>query len=39
MASGAQHLTESVGVFTPKAVDRLQLSAGEVGFVIAGIKE
>jgi GTP-binding protein LepA len=39
MASGAQHLTESVGVFTPKAVDRSQLSAGEVGFVIAGIKE
>jgi GTP-binding protein LepA len=39
MASGAQHLTEHVGVFTPKSVDRLQLSAGEVGFVIAGIKE
>ncbi|MBI1283767.1 MAG: elongation factor 4 [Thiobacillus sp.] len=39
MATGAQHLTESVGVFTPKSVDRSQLSAGEVGFVIAGIKE
>jgi len=39
MATGAQHLTESVGVFTPKSVDRQQLSAGEVGFVIAGIKE
>ncbi|OZA26049.1 MAG: elongation factor 4 [Hydrogenophilales bacterium 17-64-11] len=39
MASGAQHLTEHVGVFTPKSVDREQLSAGEVGFVIAGIKE
>ena len=39
MASGAQHLTEHVGVFTPKSVDRPQLSAGEVGFVIAGIKE
>ncbi|MBW8305453.1 MAG: translation elongation factor 4, partial [Thiobacillus sp.] len=39
MASGAQHLTEHVGVFTPKAVDRPSLSAGEVGFVIAGIKE
>jgi GTP-binding protein LepA len=39
MASGAQYLTEHVGVFTPKSVDRPQLSAGEVGFVIAGIKE
>jgi len=39
MASGAQHLTEHVGVFTPKSVDRPQLSAGEVGFIIAGIKE
>ncbi len=39
MATGAQHLTEHVGVFTPKSVDRPQLSAGDVGFVIAGIKE
>ena len=39
MASGAQHLTEHVGVFTPRSVDRPSLSAGEVGFVIAGIKE
>ena len=30
---------EQVGVFTPKAVARDELSAGEVGFVIAGIKE
>jgi GTP-binding protein LepA len=39
MATGALHLTESVGVFTPKSVDRPQLAAGEVGFVTAGIKE
>jgi GTP-binding protein LepA len=39
MASGAQHLCEQVGVFTPKSLQRAQLSAGEVGFVIAGIKE
>ncbi len=39
MASGAQHLTEHVGVFTPKSLDKPSLSAGEVGFVIAGIKE
>lgn len=30
---------EQVGVFTPKSVQRTMLSAGEVGFVIAGIKE
>ena len=39
MASGATHLCEQVGVFTPKSVPRPLLSAGEVGFVIAGIKE
>ncbi len=39
MATGAQHLCEQVGVFTPKALAKDGLSAGEVGFVIAGIKE
>ncbi|MEY4481604.1 MAG: hypothetical protein RIQ84_766 [Pseudomonadota bacterium] len=39
MASGTQHLVEHVGVFTPKSVDRSELSAGQVGFIIAGIKE
>jgi GTP-binding protein LepA len=39
MATGATHLVEQVGVFTPKSRAREQLAAGEVGFVIAGIKE
>jgi GTP-binding protein LepA len=39
MATGAEHLCEQVGVFTPKSVQRPTLDAGEVGFVIAGIKE
>ncbi|TAL91480.1 MAG: elongation factor 4 [Candidimonas sp.] len=39
MASGATHLCEQVGVFTPKSEPRKELSAGGVGFVIAGIKE
>jgi GTP-binding protein LepA len=39
MASGTEHLCEQVGVFTPKSQARTQLVAGEVGFVIAGIKE
>jgi GTP-binding protein LepA len=39
MASGTQHLTENVGVFTPKSLSREALTAGQVGFIIAGIKE
>ncbi|MDB5758260.1 MAG: lepA [Burkholderia sp.] len=39
MANGSQHLVESVGVFTPKSVARETLAAGQVGFIIAGIKE
>ncbi len=39
MATGAEYLCEQVGVFTPKSLQRTQLSAGEVGFIIAGIKE
>ncbi len=39
MANGSQHLVEQVGVFTPKSRAREVLSAGQVGFIIAGIKE
>ena len=39
MANGSSHLVEHVGVFSPKSVDRPELSAGQVGFVLAGIKE
>lgn len=39
MASRTTHLCEQVGVFLPKAENRAAVSAGEVGFVIAGIKE
>ena len=39
MANGSSHLVEHVGVFSPKSFDRPELSAGQVGFVIAGIKE
>jgi GTP-binding protein LepA len=38
MASDAVYGVEQLGVFTPNAVSRERLSAGEVGFVIAGIK-
>ncbi len=39
MATGSTHLCEQVGVFTPKALVRDALRAGEVGYVISGIKE
>ena len=39
MSTQAVHLCEQVGVFTPKSQSREQLSAGEVGFVTAGVRE
>ncbi len=39
MSNNANFWCESVGVFTPKSVTKPSLSAGQVGFVIAGIKE
>jgi len=39
MSTGHEYTVNSVGVFTPKSENRECLSAGEVGFVIAGIKD
>jgi len=39
MATHDEYVCEQLGVFTPKSVPMESLSAGEVGFVIAGIKE
>ena len=39
MSVGRSHQVDNVGVFTPKRLDTETLSAGEVGYVIAGIKE
>jgi GTP-binding protein LepA len=39
MSSGNQHQVEQVGVFTPKLQKRASIGAGEVGFLVAGIKE
>jgi GTP-binding protein LepA len=39
MSTRAGYLCEQVGIFTPKSRSREALAAGEVGFVIAGIKE
>ena len=39
MATGRSNLCEQVGVFAPTSTQRESLSAGQVGFIIAGIKE
>jgi GTP-binding protein LepA len=39
MAADASYLCDHVGVFTPKSKAKDELTAGEVGFVTAGIKE
>ena len=39
MSTGKTHLVDHVGIFTPKRFDTKLLKAGEVGFVIAGIKD
>lgn len=36
---GKAHVVDIVGVFTPKRLDMKTLKAGEVGFVVAGIKD
>ncbi|MFT5712517.1 MAG: GTP-binding protein LepA [Glaciecola sp.] len=39
MSNGVVHQVDKVGIFTPKQTDTGTLAAGEVGFIIAGIKE
>ena len=39
MATNTVYPLEQIGVFTPKSLARDELRAGEVGFLIAGIKE
>ncbi|SDT93491.1 translation elongation factor 4 [Halopseudomonas salegens] len=38
-STGKQHQVDSVGVFNPKHTSTVDLKAGEVGFIIAGIKD
>ncbi len=39
MSTGKTHVVDGVGIFTPKREKRKFLTAGEVGYVIAGIKD
>ena len=36
---GKAHVVDSVGIFTPKRLETKILKAGEVGFIVAGIKD
>ncbi|MEJ2531444.1 MAG: translation elongation factor 4 [Halioglobus sp.] len=38
-STGKAHQVDKVGIFTPKQLERDALQAGEVGFVVAGIKD
>ncbi len=39
MSSGAERNVEQVGIFTPKRVEKDVLKTGEVGYLVAGIKD
>ena len=39
MSTGKEHLVDQVGIFNPKREKLSQLNVGEVGFVVAGIKD
>jgi GTP-binding protein LepA len=39
MSTGQSHIIDKVGIFTPKQTDTGVLKTGEVGYIIAGIKE
>lgn len=39
MSTGKSHIVDKLGVFTPKRLEKNELLAGEVGFVVAGIKD
>jgi GTP-binding protein LepA len=39
MSNGRAHDVTGLGVFTPKALSRSELRTGEVGFLVAGIKD
>ncbi|MGH9726166.1 MAG: translation elongation factor 4, partial [Candidatus Acidiferrales bacterium] len=39
MSTGRSHEVDRVGIFTPKMRDKDELATGEVGYVIAGVKE
>lgn len=39
MSTGRSYIADKLGIFTPKRHEQTQLKAGEVGFIIAGVKD
>lgn len=39
LSTGAEHQADKVGIFTPKSLEQDTLSAGQVGYLITGIKD
>lgn len=39
MSTGKSFLVDKLGVYTPKQLEKQQLNTGEVGFIVAGIKD
>lgn len=39
MSTGRSYIVDKLGIFTPKRQEQTQLGAGEVGFIIAGVKD
>jgi GTP-binding protein LepA len=39
MSTNRNHLVDELGIFTPKRVKKERLKAGEVGYLIAGVKD
>ena len=39
MSTGREHIADNIGIFTPKQEKKAQLGAGEVGYVVAGIRD
>ena len=39
MSTSGDHIVTDLGVYTPKKLAKTELNAGEVGYVVAGIKE
>ena len=38
-STGQTHIVDDIGIFSPKKVSKRQLAAGEVGYIVAGIKD
>ena len=38
-SNGQTHIVDDIGIFSPKKISKNELSAGEVGYLVAGIKD